>query len=266
MPGFLDQLWNIWVNGLYGCGSGIMRAVGQNAWSRYILAARALSVIHTQSALLQNTIEETQTKLKIMTDELAVHQAMLDSAIHDVREMAENRIEEKRIHAERMGTTFVFNRSEVLVWMNDYSEIRRIEELRVLKMQCRRLELRVTKLHAAKIQLQTTQAAFGDMICNAELAEDFERITERLDETNTTHLDPLIHDMMMKVYNITDVMQESAEKNREMVAEMDQMLESMPDRVKPGVEETKDIIELVFQTTEAPVLRRRAAKAEAVLV
>lgn len=236
------RVWNRVTNSAYGCAAGMLRALGQHAWSRYVLTYRALAVVRSQSALLRCTIEETQLKLKLMTDELAREQTQLDAATYDVRNMAKTRIRERKARAEMLGQSFTYRNEEVLVWMNDVYEIQRINEMRALHMKCKRLHTRVRKLHAAKHELHLKQAAFEDAICHAELADDFERITDRLDEANTARLDPLIMDILHKVYAMADTMAESADSTKELVAEMDRSTEAIQDSREYG----KDVVDLVF--------------------
>lgn len=261
-----DSIWYTWMNGVYGCGSGVMRVLGQTAWSRYIANARIIAVMKDQSERLQKSIDDTQSKLKNLRDELRVEEGYLDAAVSDVRAMSNKRIHERRVRAERMGITFTYKKTDLFTWMNDHYEIKRIDELRMLKMRCSNLKKAIEKLHAANHDMQLKQAEFENTVCNAELSDDFERIADTLNAANNLTLDKLLTDMMIKAYKLADAMEASADRTRELAAENAAVLNAVPAASRMNKDEEQDIIDLIFETTVVPPPRQAPVPAAAAAV
>lgn len=259
---------------VYGCGSGVLRVVGMRAWARYLKSARALHVLHLHIDHLRLATEDTQKSLKHMTDDLINEQSELDRAIFDVKVMTKSRIEERKLRAMRMGVPLKYKPEDVLLWMNDYSELQRIEDLRICKMKVRRLENRIRKLQFVKNQLQFKQVAFEDVLSTSELAEDLDRVATQLEESNSIDLSHLLNDIVHKVYKLNEEIEESVVQTGELQREVDDIVgEIAPKRsrkmTKMDSAETQDILNLIFETTEAPVpvradAGREAGRAEAV--
>lgn len=252
------------MSGVYGCGSGVMRVLGQNVWSRYIANARIIAVMKDRSERLQKTIADTQYELKNMRDELAIQETYLDAAVSDVRAMSNKRIHERRVRAERMGVPFTYKPTDLFTWMNDHYEIARIDELRMIKMKCSSLKKQIKAMHDANHEMQRKQAEFENTVCTAELSDNFERIADTLNEANNVTLDRLLTDMMMKAYKLTDAMQEAADHTRELAAENDAVLSAVSSSSSSRMnrDEERDIIELIFETTVVPPPRPVVVESE----
>ncbi len=248
-----ERLWYRWVSGMYGCGSGVMYAVGLRAWSRYVLSARTLTLITEQTALFQVAVDETLIKLKHMTDDLTREQARMDAVLFDVRRMTHKRVEERRVRAERMGMPFTYRKSDVFMWLNEFDEIQKLQELRSCKVKCKRLKARVSNLQKAKFHLQQKLASLENALSNAELVEDFESIMKILEEADNVQMDPLVNQLMSTMMSFADVVADSAARTKELDAEMDDVVTglSVPD-VKMSDDEAQDIIDMIFASADAP--------------
>lgn len=247
------------MDSVYGCGAGVLRTFGLNAWSRWILNARTTALVRAQLELLETTLDKTRQKLKELTDEMHEEQVELDASLLAVRRMSNKRLEERRVRAERMGVPFTFKKSDLLMWMNDYAEIQKIEDLRVHKMRYRKLEKRVRKLHTAMLQIQQQQAAFEDVLGNSDLIHDVEFIADQLKESNSVNLNLLVTDLVNKAYKITDDMNEARDTAAELTDEMKIASDILPERQPMSKEEAMDIVDLIFQSTEAPRIAPAAA-------
>lgn len=268
---FIERVWDKLLNGVYGCGSGVMRALGQSVWARNITNARIIAVMKDQSERLQSSINYTQATLKNMRDALRLEEAHLDAAVSDVKAMKNKRMHERRTRAERMGIPFVYKEKDFLTWMNDDYEIKRIDEMRLLKIRCSNLQTQIQKLQAANHQMQTQQAEFENTVSNVELSNNFEHIADTLKEASNVTFDKLMTDMMVKAYKLADAMQESEDRTKELAAENAEILNVVPVSRTMSPDEERDIIDLIFDTTEgvkAPSKRSVYVKApvkEAVL-
>lgn len=247
------------VDSAYGCGAGVLRAVGLNALSRRILNARTVALVRAHLDLMEATLETNKHKLKELKDEMYAEQLEMEAAVQAVRRMSQRRVEERRLRAERAGVPFVHKKGEELKWMNDYEEIRRIDDLRAHKMRYRQLEKRVNKMHAAMLTIQQQQAAFEDVLGNSDLISDLELITEQLNESNSLLLDPLVAELVTKAYRIFDDVSEAQDRAAELADEVRAVQDALPDRRPMSADEERDIIDLIFESTEAP----RAAVAAA---
>jgi len=249
---FLDRVVSRAISSVYGCGAGILRAVGQNAYAKYILSVRTVSIMEHRVALLQAAIRETQDGLKCMIDDMNREEALLASAVMDAREMATKRIEQRREHAERMGSTFVYRKEDLFIWMNDYEEIQRIEDVRIHKMMYDRMRTSIGKMQATKHELQTKQAFYERLIGEAQMLGYYDRIAETLEDANSVIMDNLFDDMLNKVMRYTDALQETEMHTKEAEEEVKMMLSALPGKKDLTPNERNDIIDMVFETTTFP--------------
>lgn len=241
---YFDYLWDAMVWKTLGAISRLAGLVGLKKKAREIRAHRDLHAIQSRISVIQESIHETQSKLRILCLERTSLENALLSAVHDVRMMAKKRIAERTDAAARNGRPFEYKNSDVILWMTDHTEIHRINDLRSYKMSSDRLRIRVNAMNGMLQALQKKHAELDAVTMDFDVSTDMESAGKVLAETDAVSMDHLTNEILRNVRNAIDSMDASLETS-ELSKELDEAFKEAEPRMAP----TRDVVDLVFELT-----------------
>lgn len=180
---------------------------------RKIRVKSALYVVSHERDKMKASVEQAHVIVCDLSEELDQKGVELETVKQDVRALSELRVNERKELARRMGTNFRYTKEDVISWMKDPLEIRRINELRAVALEHKRLKYRVMAAHRVMDTLARKHANLDRHIADYEVSRDLESACKALEDANALDMNKLTEEILKDLSVIAERVRASEEKD-----------------------------------------------------